>query len=147
MCWCIKSILPLQISVASVYPCWVPCSQIRHSQSCFRLFWHSCQSVTCADSDLRTASTKTQWILKDKLYSDTHRIKGTLRSFMACRTAHSPCSSHHLLARDWNLLTSSGSTVVWEDDWVLHTQTGSYTHYPPLTYGKNTNKWKVEGKF
>lgn len=50
------------------------------------------------------------------LCSGTHRIKGTLRSFMAWRAANSPCSSHHLPASDWNLLTSSGSTVVWETD-------------------------------
>lgn len=49
----------------------------------------------------------------------THRIKGTRRSFMACRAANSPCSSHHLLASNWNLLTSSGSTVAWEDGRTL----------------------------
>lgn len=62
--------------------------------------------------------------------ANTYRIKGTRRSFMAWRAANSPCSSHHLLARDWNLLSSSASTVVWEAGQTLCTEkeTGRCLH-------------------
>ena len=91
-------------------------------------FWHNCLihlPNTCADSDWRLRSLHYKKKINNETFifcTDTHRKKGTLRSFMAWRAANSPCSSHHLLASDWNLLTSSGSTVVWENDRVLHTE-------------------------
>jgi len=48
------------------------------------------------------------------LVESTHRMNGTLSSFMECKAANSPCKSHHLLAMAWNLRTSAGSTVFWE---------------------------------
>jgi len=47
------------------------------------------------------------------LVESTHRMNGTLSSFMECKAANSPCKSHHLLAMAWNLRTSAGSTVFW----------------------------------
>lgn len=54
------------------------------------------------------------YILKGLEFLDCYLMNGTLRSFIECRGAYTPCSSHHLWARARKVLTSLVSTVVCE---------------------------------
>lgn len=136
MCWCAEESCHFQFLLLQYIPSCVLGPQMSQGWISFRLdfdttAWCVCQSITCVDSDLGVTSWHYKNVMNIEmhmLYKHTHRMKGTLRSFMAWRAPNSPCSSHHLLASDWNFFTSSGSTVVLETDRVLHRVQWTGTH-------------------